>query len=390
MYRNTRNTRNRGGASGRGGFRIKTFDPTHIVNANHFPANVEVTEDVIKNSFSDFAIPETLKQHIVDRGYITPTPVQDQAIPHILEGKDVVGIANTGTGKTGAFLIPLIAKAMKNNRTRVLIVTPTRELASQIEEEFRKLVGSIKVFSAVCIGGVSLRGQIGTLRRMPQFVIGTPGRLLDLSRQRALYFQHFDSVVLDEVDRMLEMGFIKDIQSMIFELPQNRQSLFFSATLPDEVKRTMQQFTRNPVTVSVKKQDSLGNVKQEIVRVSGRDKFRILVEMLNDNQFRRVLVFGRTKRGADNLFRNLSHAGFKVATIHGNKNQSQRRRSLASFKDGEVDILVATDVVARGIDVDDITHVINYELPESYEDYLHRIGRTGRAGKQGVALTFVN
>ena len=394
MYKNNRSRHGHGngGYRGRGdgrGYRTKTFDPSHIVGRVQIPTNGQEVDEEVKHSFSDFALPETLKNKIAERGFVVPTPVQDKAIPEILLGSDVVGIANTGTGKTAAFLIPLIAKAMQSTRNRVLIITPTRELAAQIEDELSQLVRNLKIFSAVCIGGVSLRGQIGILRKSPQFVIGTPGRLLDLSRQNHLYFQHFDSVVLDEVDRMLEMGFINDVQTIISDLPKNRQSLFFSATLPDSVKSTMRQFTLNPIVISVKKQDMLSNVHQDVVHVQGRDKVNILADMLDRKEFKKVLVFGRTKRGAENLFRQLAHMGFKAAAIHGNKNQSQRRRSLESFKGGEVNVLIATDVVARGIDVEDITHVINYELPESYEDYLHRIGRTGRAGKQGVALTFV-
>lgn len=379
-----------GGYGGQRNFRVKTFDPSLIVGQTQSGQGQVVEDYAIKNAFADFLIPETLKNKIAERGYTTPTPVQDQAIPEILNGNDVVGLANTGTGKTAAFLIPLVAKVMKSTRSRVLIITPTRELALQIDDELRQLTGNLKIYSAVCIGGVSLHGQIGNLRRNPQFVIGTPGRLLDLSRQRHIYFQHFDSVVLDEVDRMLEMGFVRDVQSIIADLPQNRQSLFFSATLPESVVRTMQQFTKNPVTISVKKQDSLANVYQEVIRVNGSDKYRLLQQMLSKQEFKKVLVFGRTKRGAETLSRNLKFDGFNAIAIHGNKNQSQRRKSLDMFKQGSVNILIATDVVARGIDVDDITHVINYELPESYENYLHRIGRTGRAGKSGIALTFVS
>ncbi len=386
MYKNNKFSSRQRGFSGQRSFRTKTFDPRHVIGNTH-----QLEEEVYeaKNTFADFAISQELKNNIARRGYSVPTPVQDQAIPKILEGNDVVGIANTGTGKTAAFLIPLLDMAIKNPRARILIITPTRELASQIDDELYQLTESLRIYSAVCIGGMSMGGQINALRRRPQFVMGTPGRLLDLARQRKINFFEFGAVVLDEVDRMLEMGFIRDIEDIIDCLPPKRQSLFFSATLPDSVVRTMRQFTNNPITISVKSHDMLTNVHQDVVKIQGHMKYRMLQDMLYKEEFKKVLVFGRTKRGAETLFRNLASDGFRVAAIHGNKNQNQRRKSLDLFKAGHVDILIATDVVARGIDVDDITHVINYELPETYENYLHRIGRTGRAGKKGIALTFV-
>ena len=365
---------------------MKTFDPSQIVR------NLQTVEEEVfepTHAFSDFAVSEKLKGNVAERGYVTPTPVQDRVIPEILAGKDVVGLANTGTGKTAAFLIPLIEKATKSRGQRVLIITPTRELAAQIEDELRLLSRGLGINSVVCIGGVSIGAQINRLRARPQFVVGTPGRLLDLVRQRKVNFSEFGSVVLDEVDRMLEMGFIGDVQKIISQLPNSRQSLFFSATLTDSVRKTMQQFTKNPVTISVKTQDMLSNVDQEILKVNGSTKLDMLQNLLDDREFKRVLIFGRTKRGAEGLSRILAKKGFQVASIHGNKTQNQRKRALDLFRRGTVSILIATDVVARGIDVEDISHVINYELPETYENYLHRIGRTGRAGKKGRALTFV-
>lgn len=375
------------GAQKQGRFRIKTFDPSHVVD--NAPEYVQEVHEQ-KHNFSDFAISEKLKSSIARRGFTTPTPIQDESIPVLLQNKDVVGIANTGTGKTAAFLIPLINKILRNPRERALIVTPTRELAVQIEEELIQLVRNLNIYSVVCIGGVSINRQIRKLARRPQFVIGTPGRLLDLNNQRKLRFGEFNSVVLDEVDHMLDMGFIKDVQKIIFQLPRQRQSLFFSATVGREVLKVMQQFTKNPVTVSVKSQDITTNVDQEVIKVNGGAKFDMLQKLLDSRDFEKVLVFGRTKRGAEKLSRNLSKKGFRVAAIHGNKSQNQRQRSLEMFKNGKINILIATDVVARGIDVNNISHVINYELPESHDQYLHRIGRTGRAGKRGKALTFVN
>jgi len=387
MYRNNRFRPRRAGARRQGGFRIKTFDPSHVVN-NAPVFKQEKYEP--KHTFSDFAISENLKVSINRRGFTIPTPIQDQAIPEILKNRDVVGIANTGTGKTAAFLIPLINKVMLNRGQRVLIITPTRELAVQIENELTLFTRNLGIYSTVCIGGVSINAQIHRLQRKPQFVIGTPGRLLDLNNQRKLDFGQFGSVVLDEVDRMLDMGFIRDVQKIISQLPHHRHSLFFSATVGSSVMNVMKQFTLKPVTISVKSQNSTINVDQEIIRVNGRTKLEVLQELLDQREFEKVLVFGRTKRGADKLARDLARTGFRVSTIHGNKTQNQRQKSLELFRQGRVNILIATDVVARGIDVDNITHVINYELPETYDHYLHRIGRTGRAGKKGKALTFVN
>jgi superfamily II DNA/RNA helicase len=387
MYRNNRYRPRRGGARRQGGFRIKTFDPSHVVNRAPVFAQ-EVYKP--KHTFSEFAISEKLKASINRRGFTNPTPIQDQAIPEVLKNRDVVGIANTGTGKTAAFLIPLIHKVMQSRGQRVLVVTPTRELAVQIENDLILFARSLGIYSVVCIGGVSIRGQINKLQRRPHFVIGTPGRLLDLNNQRKLDFGQFGSVVLDEVDRMLDMGFIRDIQKIISQLPNNRQSLFFSATVGNEVMQIMRQFTSNPMTVSVDSQDIAINVDQEVIKVNGRSKLEVLQKLLDQREFQKVLVFGRTKRGVEKLARNLANKGFLVSAIHGNKTQNQRQRSLDMFRQGKVNILIATDVVARGIDVNNITHVINYELPESYDHYLHRIGRTGRAGKRGKAITFVN
>ncbi len=372
------------------GFRVKNFDPSHVI-ANSVQAVPEAeVEFTPVHKFTDFAIREDLKVNIKKRNFSAPTPIQDQTIPKILEGHDVVGIANTGTGKTAAFLIPLLNKALNNRAQRTLIIAPTRELAVQIESDLRLLSGGMNVGSVICIGGVSINGQIMRLQKRPQFVIGTPGRLVDLNNQRKLHFGDFQSVVLDEVDRMLDMGFIRDVDRIISGLPKARQSLFFSATIDGSVMTVMQRFTNNPVTISVKKQDAVANVEQKIVKTGGKQKLDVLQGLLDNREFQRVLVFSRTKRGAEKLTKDLQKMRFNALAIHGNKTQGQRQKSLDFFRQGRVNILVATDVVARGIDVKNITHVINYDLPESYEDYLHRIGRTGRAGMKGQALTFVD
>lgn len=345
---------------------------------------------VATNSFADFPLDETVKKNIKAHGYDTPTAIQDQALLPVLEGKDLVGIANTGTGKTAVFLLPLLTKVAKDRSQKVLIVTPTRELAAQIQDEFNRFSSGMGIFSTLCIGGASLSTQARQLSRNPNFVIGTPGRLMDLAKRRRINFSQYRNVVLDEVDRMLDMGFIHDIKHIISFLPRDRQSLFFSATLPNETKVVMRNFLNNPVTVSVKTGTTAQNVNQDIINTRGKDKLEILHDLLNKEEFSRVLVFGRTKWGVNKLETNLIKRGFKAVAIHGNKSQSQRLRAIKQLKNSEVQVLLATDVASRGIDIDDITHVINYDVPGTYDDYVHRIGRTGRAGKKGTALTFVD
>lgn len=347
-------------------------------------------EYVPEHNFTDFLISDSLKHNIVSRGYKTPTPIQDKTIPPLLEGRDVIGIANTGTGKTAAFLIPLINKIVNARTQKVLIITPTRELAVQIQDEFIAFARNLNLSSVLCIGGVNIYTQIQHLRRNPHFVIGTPGRLKDLEQQGKIHFGDYQNIVLDEVDRMLDMGFISDITYITSRLPKNRQSLFFSATLPAKVKSVMQTFLRNPITISVKSADTSSNVDQDIVKLNGRAKIDVLHDLLAQDGFSKVLVFGRTKHGMEKLFRLLTKRGFKVAAIHGNKNQNQRQRALEEFKHNRINILLATDVASRGLDIDNVTHVINYDTPQSFEDYVHRIGRTGRANNKGVALTFVD
>lgn len=343
-----------------------------------------------KHKFSDFDISPKLKQNISQKGYETPTPIQDQAIPALLEGKDVVGVAATGTGKTAAFLIPLIDKILKNRGEKVLIVAPTRELAMQVEKEIKEFTRGTNINSVFCIGGVGINRQIQDLRKNPNFVVGTPGRLLDLEKRRKIRFDSFGNIVLDEVDRMLDMGFIKDISFIVSKLRNQRQSLFFSATLPPKAKEIMKRFSKDPTIVTVKTQQPSENVDQDIIKINGRGKQDVLLDLLRKEEFEKVLVFGRTKRGIEKLGRLLNSRGVDVETIHGNKSQGQRKRALNQFRNDNVQVLLATDVASRGLDIDDITHVINYDLPQSYDDYIHRIGRTGRANKTGVALTFVS
>lgn len=343
-----------------------------------------------QNQFSDFSISDILKQNITGKGYKFPTPIQDQAIPAILSGRDLIGIANTGTGKTAAFLIPMIEKITRDRNQRVLIVTPTRELALQIGMEMRDFSRGLGIRYAMIIGGAGMWRQRQDIRTGAQVVIGTPGRLKDLIRERVLSMTQFRNVILDEADRMVDIGFINDIKYFISLLPRERQSLFFSATISGSVSQILAEFVRNPVTVSVKKQDTVSKITQNIVEVgSGKEKIDYLHDLLIKKEFEKVLIFGRTKWGVERLTGELVSRGFRAAAIHGNKRQSQRQRTLSQFKSNEIQVLLATDVASRGLDINDVSHVINYDLPESYEDYIHRIGRTGRANKAGTALTFV-
>jgi len=352
--------------------------------------NVAEAPYVSTNSFSDFPLGDIVKKNILARGFDKPTAIQDQAIFPILEGKDLVGVANTGTGKTAAFLLPLITKISKDRSQKVLIITPTRELAAQIQDELKLFSLGTGIFSTLCIGGTSINNQARGLSYQPNFVIGTPGRIKDLENRRILDLSRYGNVVLDEVDRMLDMGFIHDIKHIISFLLKDRQSLFFSATLPEKTRLVMQSFLVNPVTISVKTSTTPQNVDQDIIRTQGKNKLEVLHGLLIKEEFKKVLVFGRTKWGINRLETNLIKRGFRAIAIHGNKSQAQRSRALNKLKNNEVRILLATDVASRGIDIEDLTHVINYDIPKTYNDYIHRIGRTGRAGKKGVALTFVD
>jgi ATP-dependent RNA helicase RhlE len=342
------------------------------------------------HQFADFAIDARIKSNIAAKGYETPTPIQDQAIPYILAGRDIVGIANTGTGKTGAFLIPLLHKVVKDRSKRVLIIVPTRELALQIDEEFKEFSRGSGFLSVCAVGGANIVPQIRRLRQEPFFVIGTPGRLKDLLDRRELNLSKFDTVVLDEADRMLDMGFIHDMKLILAHLPRIRHTLFFSATLSREIEALIGNFLIDPVRVSVKTGDTAKSVHQDIVRISnGKNKIDVLHELLLQPEFSKVLVFGRTKHGVERLSKTLRQRGIAAESIHGNKTQNHRQKALDLFKRSGAQVLVATDVAARGIDIADVSHVINFDVPTTYEDYVHRIGRTGRAGKRGRALTFI-
>ncbi len=348
------------------------------------------TQTTVQN-FDSFNLHEILQQNISALGYEIPTPVQSQSIGPILEGRDVIGLASTGTGKTAAFLIPLIQKIYQSRDQKALIIVPTRELALQINQEFRDLSRNMNLYSAFIIGGTNMHRQIQDLRRNPHLVIATPGRLRDLIERKNIFLEDYSNIVLDEVDLMVDIGFINDVKFFVSLMPKARQSLFFSATISPKIQDILRSFVTDPITVSVKKQDTSENVNQDVIRVASSDKkIDQLHDLLIKDGFDKVLIFGRTKHGIEKLNKELEFRGFKVGAIHGNKRQSQRQRVLASFKQNQIQVLLATDVASRGLDIDNVTHVINYDLPQTYDDYIHRIGRTGRAGKTGFALTFVN
>ncbi|HSX28209.1 MAG TPA: DEAD/DEAH box helicase [Candidatus Saccharimonadales bacterium] len=371
----------------RGGNTKQYINPAKFVQAAR---QVEVEEYVPTNSFSDFAMHDLLRTNLVTKGFNAPSPIQDQAIPHGLEGKDLVGIANTGTGKTLAFAIPLLDRLLNDKQSRALIMAPTRELAQQIEDECRWLAKTSGLYGALLIGGTPMGPQLRDLRSNPQIVIGTPGRIKDHMERGTLNVSKFNMVVLDEVDRMLDMGFINDMRTILSQLASDRQSFFFSATLDSKVKTLVDSFVHEPVTVSVKTGDTSANVEQNVVTyVSKESKLEKLHDLLIQEGVSKALVFDETQRSVERLSNELLSRGFKVDAIHGGKSQGARQKALHRFKRSEIDILVATDVAARGIDVADITHVINYTTPQTYEDYVHRVGRAGRAGRPGNALTFI-
>ncbi|MDD2935424.1 MAG: DEAD/DEAH box helicase [Candidatus Pacebacteria bacterium] len=342
-----------------------------------------------KNSFDCFLIDENLKRNILKTGYKHPTPIQDQAIPHVLNGSDIVGIANTGTGKTAAFIIPLLDKVIKNRKQNIIIIAPTRELAIQINQELVKFAFGLRIFSVCAVGGMPIFRQISDLRRNYNFIIGTPGRVKDLVDRGHIPLEEFQTIVLDESDRMLDMGFINDMRFLMSAMPKNHQTLFFSATLSDDIKNIINNFLKDPISISVRVNDTASSVDQDVIYVKNEPKLDLLHNLLIQPEFNKVLIFGKTKLGVEKLSERLSIRGLKVKSIHGNKNHTQRQHALKLFKENTVNILVATDVAARGLDIPNISHVINYELPSTYEDYIHRIGRTGRGGKAGKALTFI-
>jgi len=345
-------------------------------------------------TFNDLNLIKPISDALASEGYQQPTPIQAQAIPFILAGRDLLGCAQTGTGKTAAFAIPIIQKLshpsyITNNNIKALILTPTRELAIQINDSFTAYGKNLRLKHVVIFGGVPQGNQVKALKGGCDILIATPGRLHDLLSQKLLSLSHINTFVLDEADRMLDMGFINDVKKVIAKIPPVRQTLFFSATMPPEIQKLATSILTDPAEVTVTPVSSTAEtIQQKIYFVAKSDKRKLLVYLLKEKIRNRVLVFSRTKHGADRIAKELNKAGIKADAIHGNKSQNARQRALNNFKTGEIRILVATDIAARGIDIDDLPQVINYELPEVPETYVHRIGRTGRAGAAGAALSF--
>jgi ATP-dependent RNA helicase RhlE len=347
------------------------------------------------NSFNELGLAAPIARALQDEKYETPTPIQAQAIPPIIARRDLVGIAQTGTGKTAAFALPIINHLLthrlraEQRSCRVLILSPTRELSGQILDSFRTYGRHVRLTTALAIGGVPIGRQIRSLVNGLDVLVATPGRLLDLMQSNAVRLDRLEVFVLDEADRMLDMGFIRDIRKIVAKLPERRQTLFFSATMPGEIEKLAGEMLRDPVRVAVTPvAKTADRVEQRIVHVDRPDKASLLAELLKSETVDRALIFTRTKHGADKVVRSLEKAGIRAEAIHGNKSQNNRERTLANFRSGRVRTLIATDIAARGIDVDGVSHVFNYDLPNIPESYVHRIGRTARAGAEGIAISF--
>ena len=347
-------------------------------------------------SFASLGLSAQILKAVANKGYDTPSPIQAQAIPAVLEGKDVMAAAQTGTGKTAGFTLPLLELLSKGNKApakqvRALVLTPTRELAAQVGESVEVYGKNLPLKSAVIFGGVGIGPQISKLSRGVDILVATPGRLLDLYNQRAVNFSQLEVLVLDEADRMLDMGFIHDIKKILAVLPAKRQNLMFSATFSDDIRKLAKGLVNNPVEISVTPRNATANtVKQWICPVDKGQKAAVLVKLIKQHDWQQVLVFSRTKHGANRLAKSLDAKGITAAAIHGNKSQGARTKALAEFKSGDVRVLVATDIAARGLDIDQLPQVVNFDLPNVPEDYVHRIGRTGRAGATGQAVSLVS
>jgi ATP-dependent RNA helicase RhlE len=346
-------------------------------------------------TFATLGLSEALQRALAAENYTIPTPIQAQAIPLVLAGRDVLGIAQTGTGKTAAFGLPLMQRLVENraiaapNTARALILAPTRELAIQIDESLRSYGRHLKLRHAVILGGVNQNRQVQALRRGVDVLVATPGRLLDLIQQKHLRLNAVTELVIDEADRMFDMGFIRDVRRIVSHLPRERQSMLFSATMPAEVSHLVAEILRDPARIDISpKTVAAEKIEQRVYFVPAQEKRLLLQELLGDAAMKRVIVFTRTKHGANKVAEHLGKAGHVAEAIHGNKSQNARQRALEEFRSGRARVLVATDIAARGIDIDGVTHVVNFELPDVAESYVHRIGRTARAGTGGVAIAF--
>lgn len=355
-------------------------------------SHTDIKPFVSEKTYKELNLNPLLIKSIDQKGYERPTEIQEKSIEHLISGQNLIGVASTGTGKTGAFLIPIIEKMLSDKQLSALIVVPTRELAQQVQEEFRSLTKGLSLNSVCFIGGTNVGKDMRLARMNQNLIVGTPGRLNDLMDRRALSLNKTNVLVLDEFDRMLDMGFVNDIRKIVSSMPQRDQTMLFSATIEPAQEKIIKQLVENPIRVNVSSgTKSSDNVDQDIIRVSAdENKFDVLLDLLGGESFEKVIVFAETKRVADKISKKLSKAGMRSDVIHGDKSQNYRTKAIKHFKDGTTRVLVATDVAARGIDVDNVTHVVNFQIPQTMDSYIHRIGRTGRAGKTGMAYTFVN
>ena len=369
--------------------RKSNIDPSQLV-VRAEPSSYEPY--VSKRTIKDLPVNPALIDCLLRKGFTKPTEIQDRTLEALLSKRDLLGIAQTGTGKTAAFLVPIINELLlTKTKNFALVVVPTRELALQVEEEFKTMSKGLGIYSASFIGGTNINKDLQNLRRQSHIVIGTPGRILDLVNRKALDLRLFNTLVLDEFDRMLDMGFVHDVKRILNGMHNRKHTLLFSATLDKTQEQLIAEILHNPVTVKVTAGDSAAtHIDQDVIRINaGEDKFKVLEEMLIQADFEKVLLFEETKFRVKRLCQRLNQVGIRANDLHGNKSQSARQSALTDFKQGRIKVLVATDVAARGIDVSDVTHVINYQIPQTFDSYIHRIGRTGRAGKTGKAFTFV-
>ncbi len=365
------------------------IDPYKLIKANGKANEAPAHKPVM--AYRDLKLHNQLKANLAEKGYTMATEIQEASIQPLLEGRNMVAVANTGTGKTGAFLIPLIDRLLSGQKFNTLIVVPTRELAIQVEQEFRSLAHGTGLYSSCFIGGTNVGKDISKLKRRNDFIIGTPGRLLDMVNRGALNLRSLEVLILDEFDRMLDMGFVHDIKRLAAGMNNRRQTLLFSATTDPAQKALIAELVHNPVNIQAKAGGSASShVEQHLIHVGeAEDKFELLVNLISGEAFEKVIVFAETKRMVDKLSKKLNKSGVAAGHIHGDKSQNYRNKAISQFRKGTTKVLVATDVAARGIDIDRVSHVVNYQLPLTEDSYVHRIGRTGRAGNRGSAYTFV-
>ncbi len=386
---NSSNSKSRN-KSGGGRFKRSDLDPNMMVNTT-----IKINEDkkeVQTRSFDEMDINPQLQSRIKNKGFENATEIQDKTFEIVSQGKSVIGIANTGTGKTGAFLIPIIDLLLSNkNKHKTIVLVPTRELAQQVEQEFKSLSKGLKIFSSCFIGGTSINKDIDKLRKLNHVIIGTPGRINDMINRRALKLHDFSKVVLDEFDTMLDMGFLQEVQKIIDQMHKRNQTILFSATENPKQENIINNLVKQYEKVRVSEgKANTDNIYQEVIKPKDdTEKNQMLVDLLKKKEFKKVLIFSETKRQVSKLCRILKKFELRVDEIHGDKSQQYRSKAIQKFKSGSIQVMVATDVASRGIDIDNITHVINYRVPSSRESYIHRIGRTGRAGKEGCAITFI-